>query len=247
MNIGDEATGAHLKAKVYEIDRVSKICPKAATQDINQSFIRWGLPSAIKIDNGRPFVIPNSRDVPTPTIFWWIGLGIKVIQNTPCCPQENGIVECLQGTMCSWSNPKDQIGARELQNRLDEESDFQRNNYRMPARKYKSRIELYPELNNNSRKYSPKLFKMERVYDYVSSKVWERTVKTSGQVSVFGKPIYIGTKYAKDRITLTFDPIDKQWLFRKLDGTLLKTSTERIPQENEIIKFATMSKNEYTT
>ncbi len=69
MNIEDEATAAHLKAKVYETDRVSKICPKAATRDINQSFKKWGTPQTIKKDNGRPFIIPNSADVQTPTVY----------------------------------------------------------------------------------------------------------------------------------------------------------------------------------
>jgi len=243
MNIGDEATAAHLKAKVYETDRVSKICPKAATRNINQSFMDWGMPQAIKIDNGRPFIIPNSADVPTLTVFWWVGLGIKVIQNTPCRPQENGIVECLQGTMSSWSNPKNQPDSQSLQQRLDEESDFQRNHYRMPARKYKSRIEIYPELEKNTRKYDPNLFQMKRVYEYLSKKVWKRIVKKTGQVSLFGKPVYIGNHYAGEEVTITFDPLEKQWLFRKFDGTLLKTSKRQVPEKQEIIDFATMSKN----
>lgn len=243
MNIGDEATAAHLKAKVYETDRVSKICPKTATRDINQSFKKWGVPQAIKIDNGRPFVIPNSRDVPTPTVYWWIGLGIKVIQNTPCRPQENGIVECLQGTMSSWANPKNQPNSQSLQKRLDEESDFQRKHYRIPSKKYKSRMELYPALENNKRVYSPKLFKMSRIYDYLSNKIWKRLIRKAGQISLFGKPVYIGTNYAGEEVTITFDPIEKQWLFRKLDGTLLKTSKIQVPKETEIIEFATMSKN----
>ena len=243
MNIGDEATGAHLKAKVYQTDRVSKICPKAATRDVNQSFKKWGMPNRIKIDNGRPFIVPNSADIPTLTVFWWVGLGIEVIQNTPCRPQENGIVECLQGIMCSWSNPKSQLDHQSLQQRLDDESDFQRNHYQMPAKQYKTRIELYPELENNSRAYNPELFKMKRVYSFLSKKIWQRTIKKSGQISLFGQPVYIGNQYAGEEITMTFDPIEKQWVFRKYDGTLLKTSKKQVPQEQEILEFATMSKN----
>ena len=112
MNIGDEATGAHLKALVYNVRTVGEIKANLGTQGINESFQRWGLPKRIKIDNGRPFVNSTSRKVPTKTILWWVGLGIKVIQNTPRRPQENGIVECLQGTMCSWSNPKGAIRYR---------------------------------------------------------------------------------------------------------------------------------------
>ncbi len=56
--------------------------------------------------------------------------------------------------MSSWSNPKIQPNSESLQQRLDKESDFQRNHYRMPARKHKSRIELYPELENIILTYS---------------------------------------------------------------------------------------------
>ncbi len=84
---------------------------------------------------------------------------------------------------------------------------------------------------------------MKRVYDLLSDKIWKRIVKKSGQVSVFGKPVYVEKQYAVEEMTMTFDPIEKQWMFRKIDGTLLKTSTKQIPEENEIIEFATMSKN----
>lgn len=247
MNIADEGTSAHLKAVLNSTRTVAAICPETATHIVNSCFEYWGLPINIKIDNGRPFVNPNARDVPTLTKLWWIGLGIKVIQNAPRCPQQNGIVESLQGTMCSWSNPGGQPDMKSLQQRLNEESEFQRNHYRIPAKKHKTRIELHPDLEQNPRRYHPELFDINRVYEYLSNKVWTRAIKNNGDVSFFGQHIYVGKKYARFDVTIIFDPQEKCWRFSKEDGTLLKTSSKAVPDEHEIKRFAMMSKNSDTT
>lgn len=243
MNIADEGTSAHLKAFVCEVSTVTQMDAQAVTQQINTCFERWGLPKQIKIDNGLPFVYPRARDVPTLTKLWWIGLGIKVIQNAPRCPQQNGIVECSQGIMCNWSNPKDALNPQTLQQRLDEESDFQRNYYKMPNKKLKTRIELHPDLEHNPRIYTAKNFDIQRVYDYLSNKVFKRTINNAGVLSFWNINIYIGKKFAQLPLTITFDPIEMQWLLRKKDGTLMKTLKKGIPSEKQIKEFAVMSMN----
>lgn len=243
MNIADEGSSAHLQATLYAKRTVSEIGVQQVTQDINGCFEQWGLPVAIKIDNGRPLVHPHARDIPTLTKLWWIGLGIKVIQNAPRCPQQNGIVESLQGTICNWSNPKGQLNMADFQQRVNHESDFQRNHYQIPAKDNKTRMELHPELASNPRQYHPTMFDINRVYQYLSKKVWTRTLRSSGDVKFFSKNIYIGKKYNRMTITIIFDPEVKCWRFSKQDGTLLKTSTVGVPSKEQIISFATMSKN----
>jgi len=243
MNVADEGTSAHLQADVYDCPTVGAIKEQLAVQSINKIFKRWGLPKQIKIDNGHPFVTPNYRDIPTKSKMWWIGLGIEVIQNQLRCPQQNGIVECLQGIMKSWSNTKDQNSIRELQQRLDLESDFQRNHYRIPSKRNKTRLELYPSLEKNPKLYNPNDFDITRVYNYLANQVWERTLNSSGAVNIFGVNIYISYKLKKQPITVTFDPIDKQWLIRKENGTIMKTSSKGVPTEKTIKDFAIISKN----
>lgn len=243
MNVADEGTSAHLKAIVQDCPTVGAMNEQAVVQSINQVFKHWGLPKQIKIDNGHPFVTPNHRDIPTKSKLWWIGLGIEVIQNQLRQPQQNGIVECLQGIMKNWSNTKAQKSIRGLQKRLDLESDFQRNHYRIPAKGNKTRIELHSSLEQNPRKYDPRKFDMNRVYDYLTEQVWERTLNNNGSTHIFGQTIYISYKLKKQPVTVTFDPIDKQWLIRSQNGTILKTSTKGVPNEKQIKDFTMISKN----
>lgn len=238
MNVADEGTGAHLGIFVDEHRTVSGMDPSEATRYINKSFERWGLPKEIKVDNGHPFVNTRGRESPTKTILWWIGLGIDVIQNPPGCPQENGIVECLQGTMKQWSNPKVQMDLESFQKRLDEESDFQRNHYRIPSRNYKTRIELYPGLETNSRIYNPMNFSMRLVDGYLAKKVFHRSILKGGKVKFFGEYEYIGTRYRGLNVTITFDTDSRLWYIRKEDGALLKTTRKGVPFKNDIMNFA---------
>lgn len=243
MNIADEGTTAHLKAIVQDNPTVASMSEQSVTQLINESFEVWGLPQQIKIDNGHPFVTPGYRDVPTKSKMWWIGLGIKVIQNQLRCPQQNGAVECLQGILKSWSNPKKYKGMQGLQERLDEESDFQRNHYRIPSKGNKTRIELHPSLEENPKEYNPDNFDINLVYDFLSEQVWDRSINSGGYVNMMGIKIYISYKLKKQPITVTFDPLEKKWLIRKENGTLLKDSISGVPTEKEIKDFAIMSKN----
>lgn len=247
MSIADEGSTAHLKAIVQDCSKVNSICERTILQSINECFKVWGLPRCIKIDNGHPFVTPGNRDVPTKSKLWWIGLGIEVIQNRLYCPQQNGVVECLQGTLKRWSNPKDQQNTEILQKRLDQESFFQRNGYRIPAKGYKTRIELYPELLSNSRQYDPDKFDINLVYKFLSRQVWGRQINKGGVVSFMGAQIYISYKLKRLPVTITFDPFRKEWLIRTENGTLLKSSTDGVPTEKQIKDFATMSKNLYST
>ncbi len=243
MNIADEGTTAHLKAIVQDCVTVGSMCEQSVTRLINDCFKIWGLPKRIKIDNGHPFVTPGSMDVPTTSKMWWIGLGIEVIQNQPRCPQQNGAVECLQGIMKSWSNPKEQRSIEDLQQRLDKESDFQRNHYQIPAKGNKTRIALHPSLQNNPVKYDPDKFDINLVYNFLSQQVWERSINKGGKVNIMGIEIYINYKMKKQPVTVTFDPLEKQWLIRTENGTLLKTSTRGVPLEKQIKDFAIISKN----
>ena len=243
INIADEATTAHLMARVQKTKSASQISLKTATRCINDCFTRWGLPNQIKIDNGYPFVNPHYMDIPSLAKLWWIGLGIEVIQNTPGRPQENGAVECLQGICKRWTGPTSMSSAQQLQDRLDEESDFQRNHYQIPKYKNQTRIELYPQLEQPLRVFNSDLFEMQGVWDYLADQVWQRRIKQIGSVHFLSHQIHIGKKYGNQDTYITFDSKGKQWIFRDRKGAFLSASSKAVPSEEKILDFAIMSKN----
>jgi putative transposase len=56
-------------------------------------FRRFGLPAAIQVDNGAPFISVSSRGGLTQLSAWWVSLGIRVVRGRPAHPQDNGAHE----------------------------------------------------------------------------------------------------------------------------------------------------------
>ncbi len=86
--------------------------------------------------------------------LWLIGLGIDMIWNDPCCPQQNGVVERSQGTAKRWAEPHTCGSAAELQTRLDEDDVLQRERY--PLAQGRSRWALFPGLAYSGRQHTGK-------------------------------------------------------------------------------------------
>jgi len=210
---------------------------QSATKMVNHSFEKWGLPQKIKIDNGRPFVNPNNRDVPTLALLWWTGLGIELIQNTPGRPQENGAVEGLQGTLYRWVNPEKYLDQDSFQLAVNEVGRIQREVYKIPAQAYQTRISLFPELNNNPRTYSKEKFDFSKVEQHMAKRAWARKVKSNGEIRFMGEAIYVGYKHAAKQVTLSYDPIESTWLIHDTKGLLIKTSTKDIISQKKILDF----------
>jgi len=64
-----------------------------------QAFKTYGLPAAIRSDNGVPFASGNSLWGLTKLSVWWIRLGIKLERIRPGQPQENGRHERMHRTL----------------------------------------------------------------------------------------------------------------------------------------------------
>ena len=78
-----------------------------------------------------------------------MGLDIGVIWNPPRRPQDNGVVERSQGLAKNWAEPDRCHDAAELQRRLNEEDQVQRQSY--PHGSFESRLEAYPSLAHSGR------------------------------------------------------------------------------------------------
>ncbi|MER9390644.1 MULTISPECIES: IS481 family transposase [unclassified Mesorhizobium] len=59
----------------------------------------FGLPSAIRTDNGVPFASPNALFNLSKLSVWWLRLGIDIERIQPGCPQQNGRHERMHLTL----------------------------------------------------------------------------------------------------------------------------------------------------
>jgi len=209
---------------------------------MEKAFYRWGLPSRIKIDNGYPFVNVRSTDLPSLLVFWWIGLGIEVIFNRPATPQQNGTVEGLQNICNRWVNPALYASAAELQLAMDEVVRRQRETYRIPAKGYKTRAELHPELEQNSRVYDPLDFSIQRVKDFLTKQVFERRAGPQGVISFSSCSLYLGYKHRKQTVTITYDSSNGTWIVKSVKGETLLVTEIPFITERHILDLIPISK-----
>lgn len=62
-------------------------------------FKKYGVPQAIQVDNGVPFINVQARGGLTRLSAWWVSLGIRVVRSRPGCPQDNGAHERMHRDM----------------------------------------------------------------------------------------------------------------------------------------------------
>ena len=62
-------------------------------------FKEFGMPSAIRTDNGVPFASPNALFQLSRLSVWWLRLGITIERIKPGCPQQNGRHERMHLTL----------------------------------------------------------------------------------------------------------------------------------------------------
>ncbi len=53
-------------------------------------FRKYGIPDAIQMDNGTPFICAQARAGLTRLSAWWVVMGIRIVRSRPGCPQDNG-------------------------------------------------------------------------------------------------------------------------------------------------------------
>src|SRR5207244_13126299 len=169
--------------------------PASAVQTVlRQQFRRWGLPNAFRVDNGNPW--GNWSDLPTALALWLIGLGLQVHWNDPCCPQQNGKVERSQGTGKRWAEPGRCRDVAELQARLQEADQIQRECY--PAVAGLSRLAAFPQLHHSGRRYTRRWEKeswsLVQVCQHMAEYVVPRVV-SSGRVTLYDQRYYVGRAY----------------------------------------------------
>lgn len=204
---------------------------------LREVFTRWGRPERFRVDNGGPW--GSKGDWPTDLALWLIGLNVTMSWNPPRSPQDNGMVERSQGTGKRWGEPQTCRDAHELQQRLDQMDRIQREKY--PSIEGRSRWETFPGLQHVDRHYSKTWEKrhwdMELVLDHLAEYTFPRRVDRKGQVSVYNRNHYVGTRYCGQYLYVQLDPIDQEWVFATAEGVQVRRRVAEEIARERILKL----------
>jgi hypothetical protein len=186
--------------------------PAGRVQDeLRAGFVRWGLPEAIRFDNGNPW--GSCGDLPTPLASWLIGLGLRVAWIPPRTPQDNGVVERSQGVAKNWAEPERCRSPVELQARLEAEDRVQREGY--PPAGSASRLEAYPGLAHSGRPFDAAWERAHwswgAVLAHLAGVPVVRRVDCSGKIGLYHEKMYVGAVNRGKEVVLQFDAGSAEW------------------------------------
>jgi hypothetical protein len=199
-----------------------QVAVTAVQADLRELFGRWGRPAALRVDNGGPW--GSAGDWPPDLALWLLGLGIDLHWNDPHAPEQNGIVERSQGTGKRWAEPGQCATAGALQRRLRQMDAIQRDEY--PSINGQSRAAAFPGLARGGRRYSRSWERQHwdhgRVLRHLAEYVVPRRVDKNGDVSLYHRPHYVGSRYWREVVYVTVDPRRVQWVFADAAGQQLR-------------------------
>jgi transposase InsO family protein len=114
------------------------------------AFREYGLPEAIRTDNGPPFASKAPAGL-SRLSMWWMRLGIRHERIEPGCPEQNGRHERMHQTLKAEtaSPPKDNLRRQQqafeqFQEEYNQQRPHEALNYQTPASQYVASARLYP-------------------------------------------------------------------------------------------------------
>jgi len=189
--------------------------------ELRKCFIRWGRPLSLPFDNGNPW--GSCGDLPTPLAAWLIGLGSVVGWIPVGTPQDNGVVERGQGVAWNWAEPDRCGSVRQLQRRLEEEDQVQRELY--PHAGFASRMEAYPGLIHSGRPYDAAWeranWSLSPVLAHLAGLEMARQVDGCGKIGLSGDKVYVGTVNREKEVIVQFDAGMAEWVISDRGGVEL--------------------------
>lgn len=192
---------------------------------LRQAFSEWHtLPDGVQTDNELALAGSPNDPYPGQLTLWLVGLGIKHRFIRPGCPTDQPHIERNHRTLDDFTFDDQALADRpHLQQALDRERRLYNEQFPTRASDCAGRPPLlaHPELLHPRRYYQPDLelalFDLQRVYDYLASYTFKRTVNASGQVSLGRRMYSLGQKLVRNQqlksVLVRFDPAQKVWVF----------------------------------
>ncbi len=190
-----------------------------------QAFKDFGLPRAIRTDNGIPFASPNALFGLSKLSIWWLRLGIQIQRIKPGHPQQNGRHERMHRTLKAEATRPASFNCLQQQQRFDAFMKVYNN-----ERPHQALGGAYPgDLYTPSpRAYRPP---MEPEYPF-----HDRTIRVTrcGRICIGKRKINLSTVFAGQSVGIT-EVDDHIWLvsFLEYDLGFFDKDTGRVePADN---------------
>lgn len=205
---------------------------RSARDVMEAAFRQYGLPEAIRSDNGEPFASTGIGGLSRLSV-WWVKLGIRPERIPPGKPQHNGRHERMHRTLKAATAQPPSANLRMQQQAFDafrEEYNEQRPHealqMRTPGEVYRPSCRSYPS----------------RLAEPAYANGWEvRLVRECGRIRWWSESIFIGKALAGELVGLEpqADGLWKLWFFRYPIGILDERKRRIIKRpptgENEVV------------
>ena len=173
-------------------------------------FKEFGVPAAIRTDNGLPFASPNALFGLSRLSIWWLRLGIRIERIKPGCPQQNGRHERMHLTLKQEATKPASFNFLQQQGRFDEFLEVYNN-----ERPHEALAGNYP-----GDVYTPSAHRYRMPeppeYPYHDRTI---TVTRCGRICIGKRKINLSTVFAGQNVGIR-EVDDKIWLVSFLDYDL---------------------------
>lgn len=191
-------------------------------------FKEYGLPAAIRTDNGVPFASPNAFLGMSRLAVWWLRLGIDIERIQPGQPQQNGCHERLHLTLKKEATKPASFNVLQQQSRFDDFSQVYNNEQPHQALGMRYPAEVYTP--------SARIFRPPDDPEYPFH---DRTVRvtTCGRICIGKRKINLSLAFAGQCVGIT-EVSDKIWLvsFMNFDLGYFDEDENRVePAENPFV------------
>lgn len=197
-----------------------------------QLFEQWGLPKAIRTDNGSPLGAPSRAVIPIMSL-WFAAWGIKHILNRPRRPTDNPNVENNQRTSARWAEVYQCKDHFEMAQKLQEACLYQRDFFKVSRIGKVTRKKLYPKLYQNPRTFDLATFDEHKAYKLLAQAIYPRKVSENGAITIYNKAFSVGAKHRGKVAIVTFFPTEIAWICLDQKKQILKVLPDpRFSKEN---------------
>ncbi|WP_169521694.1 DDE-type integrase/transposase/recombinase [Spirosoma spitsbergense] len=242
LTVVDEKSGAVLAAPVFPYGRIGQVPLGLICEQLQLIFRQWGLPQAIKIDNGRPFGDPKRLQIPLLPL-WLVGYGIEPIWNRAARPTDNAKVERAQATTANWADLATCSDIADLRQKLAQVIVTQRERYPVRRLNEQTRQQAYPTIDTPLCLFEISHFDYQLVLAFLQRRSWHRKVSKIGVISFYYQRWFLNRSVADQWVSIRLEATSNEWVIFTDTGEFIKSFSNTVITEQALLSLATSQTN----